>query len=106
MDVEKVRMNVTLKAGFKSFLKGVILVRPFPREIIDEINQNTGTVEILSRISAETSPVKEQPPVEVSPIETVEAPSLIPPKEEVKIEKAPEPVKAIVKRKLSRRKIK
>ncbi len=48
MDIEKVRLLVTLKAGKKVWLEGEVLESPLPLEIHEEITRNTGTVEVLN----------------------------------------------------------
>ena len=48
MNIEKVRLNVTLKAGKKIWLEGEVLESPLPLEIHEEILRNTGTVKVLS----------------------------------------------------------
>jgi hypothetical protein len=45
--IEKVMMNVTLKAGEKVWEEGEILSSPLPQDILDEIYANTGTVSVI-----------------------------------------------------------
>ena len=45
--IEKVLLNVTLKAGEKIWEEGSIETAPLPQELLDEIYANTGTVTVL-----------------------------------------------------------
>jgi hypothetical protein len=45
--IEKVMLNVTLKAGEKVWEKGEILSPPLPPDILNEIYANTGNVVIV-----------------------------------------------------------
>lgn len=49
MKVEKVRVKTTLKAGNIVWQKGDILTVPLPKDILNEVYCNTGTVEILKQ---------------------------------------------------------
>jgi nickel-dependent lactate racemase len=46
--IEKVIINVTLKAGKKVWEKGAILTEPLPPDVLNEIYQNTGNVSVVS----------------------------------------------------------
>lgn len=45
--IESVKMLKTVKAGKRIFLEGAVLVPPLPKEILDEIIHNTGTVHVV-----------------------------------------------------------
>jgi hypothetical protein len=45
--IEKVMLNVTLKSGKDVWQEGTILEAPLPPDILQEIKDNTGTVNIL-----------------------------------------------------------
>lgn len=47
MFIESVKMLKTLKAGKRIFLEGAVISPPLPKEILDEIIQNTGTVHVI-----------------------------------------------------------
>lgn len=47
MKIERVRLLTTLKAGEQVWVKGKILTSPIPADIITEIKNQTGTVEVL-----------------------------------------------------------
>lgn len=47
MYIESVKMLKTVKAGKKIFMEGVVLTPPLPKEILDEIILNTGTVHVV-----------------------------------------------------------
>lgn len=49
MKIEKVRVKTTLKAGKIVWQKGLILTEPLPKDILNEIYCDTGTVEILKQ---------------------------------------------------------
>lgn len=49
MKIEKVRVKTTLKAGSTVWPKGLILTEPLPKDILNEIYCDTGTVEILKQ---------------------------------------------------------
>jgi hypothetical protein len=49
MKIEKVRVKTTLKAGKDVWQKGLILTEPLPKDILNEIYCDTGTVEILEQ---------------------------------------------------------
>jgi len=49
MKVEKVRVKTTLKAGNIVWQKGDVLTTPLPKDILNEVYCNTGTVEILKQ---------------------------------------------------------
>ena len=49
MKIEKVRVKTTLKAGQTVWQKGLILTEPLPKDILNEVYCNTGTVEILKQ---------------------------------------------------------
>jgi len=53
MDIERVQLNVSLKAGGKVWLKGQIFSAPLPPFITAEVRANTGTVRILERKKSE-----------------------------------------------------
>lgn len=44
MYIESVKMLKTVKAGKRIFMEGAVLQPPLPKEILDEIINNTGTV--------------------------------------------------------------
>lgn len=46
MYIESVKMLKTMKAGKRIFLEGAVLKPPLPKEILDEIIYNTGTVHV------------------------------------------------------------
>lgn len=46
MYIESVRLLKTLKAGKRIFLEGAVLKPPLPKEILDEIIYNTGSVHV------------------------------------------------------------
>jgi hypothetical protein len=45
--IEKVMLNVTLKAGKNVWLEGEVLTAPLPPDIQNEIYANTGTVKVI-----------------------------------------------------------
>jgi hypothetical protein len=47
MYIESVKLLKTLKAGKRIWLEGVVLRPPLPKEILDEILYNTGTVHVV-----------------------------------------------------------
>jgi hypothetical protein len=47
MFIESVKMLKTVKANKKIFLEGAVLRPPLPKEILDEIIYNTGTVHVV-----------------------------------------------------------
>jgi len=47
MFIESVKMLKTLKAGKRIFLEGAVLKPPLPKEILDEIICNTGSVHVV-----------------------------------------------------------
>jgi hypothetical protein len=47
MYIESVKLLKTLKAGKRIWLEGVVLKPPLPKEILDEILYNTGTVHVV-----------------------------------------------------------
>jgi hypothetical protein len=47
MDIERVRIVKTLKAGPKLWKEGDIIAKPIPSELIAEIREETGAVEVL-----------------------------------------------------------
>jgi hypothetical protein len=47
MYIESVRMLKTIKAGKKIFLEGAVMKPPLPKEILDEIIYNTGSVHVV-----------------------------------------------------------
>ncbi len=47
MYIESVKMLKTVKAGKRIFLEGAVLKPPLPKEILDEIIYNTGTVHVV-----------------------------------------------------------
>lgn len=49
MKIEKVRVKTTLKAGKTVWPKGLILTEPLPKDILNEIYCDTGTIEILKQ---------------------------------------------------------
>ena len=49
MKIEKVRVKKTLKAGNIVWQKGDILNAPLPKDILNEVYCNTGTVEVLKQ---------------------------------------------------------
>ena len=49
MKIEKVLIKTTLKAGQNVWQKGMVLTQPIPKDILNEIYSNTGTVEILKQ---------------------------------------------------------
>jgi len=49
MDVEKIRMKVTLKSKKDVWLKGTVLSSPFPVAITAELRAGADTIEILER---------------------------------------------------------
>ena len=53
MDVETIRIKKTLKTGGKVWRKGLILLVPFPPEIVAELRADTKgeTIEILKRVA-------------------------------------------------------
>lgn len=63
--IESIRTKVTLKAGKKIWKEGTVLHAPLPPDILVEIRENTGTVEVLSSKKSETA--KPNPPPAGSP---------------------------------------
>lgn len=63
MQVEKVKILKTLKAGETIWLAGEILVSPLPSEIQDEVNNQRKTVEVLEfkKIPEVVQPVVSRP---------------------------------------------
>ena len=49
MTIEKVLIKTTLKAGNLVWEKGCVLTAPLPKDILAEIEANTGTTEILAQ---------------------------------------------------------
>jgi len=49
MKIEKVLIKTTLKAGQIVWQKGMVLTEPLPKDILNEIYCDTGTVEILKQ---------------------------------------------------------
>jgi len=47
MYIESVRMLKTIKAGKRIFLEGAVMKPPLPKEILDEIIYNTGSVHVV-----------------------------------------------------------
>ena len=47
MYIESVKMLKTVKAGKRIFLEGAVMQPPLPKEILDEIIHNTGTVHVI-----------------------------------------------------------
>jgi len=47
MYIESVKMLKTIKAGKRIFLEGAVMKPPLPKEILDEIIYNTGTVHVV-----------------------------------------------------------
>ena len=47
MYIESVKMLKTIKAGKKIFLEGAVMKPPLPKEILDEIIYNTGSVHVV-----------------------------------------------------------
>ena len=47
MYIESVKMLKTIKAGKKIFLEGAVMKPPLPKEILDEIILNTGSVHVV-----------------------------------------------------------
>jgi len=72
MDIEKVKMLVSLKGRQQSWVKGEVLSRPIPSEILKEIRGETGTVEVLSRIVDAPPETVETPPPLPPPIDAVD----------------------------------
>jgi hypothetical protein len=54
MYIESVRMLKTIKAGKKIFLEGAVMKPPLPKEILDEIIYNTGSVHVVGMPSKMT----------------------------------------------------
>jgi nickel-dependent lactate racemase len=46
--IEKVIINVTLKAGKEVWEKGAILTEPLPPDVLNEIYRNTGNVSVIN----------------------------------------------------------
>ena len=46
--IEKVMINVTLKAGKNVWEKGAVLTAPLPPDILDEVYKKTGNVIVVS----------------------------------------------------------
>lgn len=65
MQIEKVVIKKTLKAGQDVWLEGVTLQSPLPPEILQEVYLGTGTVEVLESQSGSqtdsTRPVVQEP---------------------------------------------
>jgi len=110
MKIEKVRVKTTLKAGKTVWQKGLILTEPLPKDILNEIYCNTGTVEVLKQgrdISNKPILVSKMKLKEATTTTTVEeipmATTTTPPPPEVELEKKPE-LKKITKKKIVKRK--
>ena len=110
MTIEKVLIKTTLKAGNLVWEKGCILTTPLPKDILAEIEANTGTIEILEqgrdisnkpvlvpktklKKATTTTTIKEEPMVT-----TTTAPPVVKPKRKTK-------PKTKLKRKTTKRKI-
>jgi len=105
MDVEKVKVLTVLKCGTAIYKKGQVFSEPIPNDLILEVRENTGTVEVLSR---RTSPVPDKTKQEEKPLDppikdpapelellkdTVESPEIEKKVETVKDEKVEKPEK-------------
>ena len=90
MDIEKVRVLTVLKCGVNIYKKGQIYSEPIPNDLIVEVRDNTGTVEVLSR---RTSPVPDKIKQEEKSLDTTpKEPEPEPEKElEPEPEKEPDP---------------
>lgn len=66
MDVERLRVLVTLKAGDKVWNKGCIVNAPIPPVLMSELRYGSGTVEVLERKASAPSPPQLSPPEPVA----------------------------------------
>lgn len=82
MNIEKVKVLKALKCGDTVYKKGQIIDRPIPPDIVQEVRNDTGTVEVLSEWTPtvseeeiiekiEPEPEPEPEPEEIKPIEAV-----------------------------------
>ncbi len=81
MNIEKVKVLKALKCGDTVYKKGQIIDRPIPPDIVQEVRNDTGTVEVLFEMASTVSeeeeiiekiePEPEPEPEEVKPIEEV-----------------------------------
>lgn len=62
MRIEKVRIKKTLKAGPQVWLEGAVLTPPLPPDILKEVDNQTGTVEVLE--SSHTCSMSQRPVVQ------------------------------------------
>jgi hypothetical protein len=47
MDVERVKVITTVKCGEQIYLAGMVYNKPVPVDLIDEVRNRTGTVEVV-----------------------------------------------------------
>jgi hypothetical protein len=55
MNVEKVKLLVTLQTETSTYLEGEIYESPLPKDLLQEVYAGRGTVEVLKYASAVTS---------------------------------------------------
>ena len=53
MNIEKLKLNVTLKCGEKVFFPGEFLAPNIPRELINEVRSGAKTVTVIAPVSAQ-----------------------------------------------------
>lgn len=78
MNIEKVKVLKALKCGDMVYKKGQIIDRPIPPDIVQEVRNDTGTVEVLSEMTSTVSEEEiiekiesESEPEEVKSIEEI-----------------------------------
>jgi len=90
MDVERLRVLVTLKAGDKVWNAGCIVKAPIPPVLMSELRYGSGTVEVLERKAPAPSLPQPSPPESVAEESKVEVESSTVPDIEPPIEPATE----------------
>ena len=56
MEAVRVRLKVTLRAGPEQYAEGSVFTAPFPDVILKELEEKTGTVEVLETNKIQASP--------------------------------------------------
>lgn len=93
MNIEKVKVLKALKCGDTVYKKGQIIDRPIPPDIVQEVRNDTGTVEVLSEwtptVSEEEIIEKIEPEPEPEEVKSIEE---VPEKDVEILEEEPAPI--------------
>lgn len=57
MEIEKIRMKVTLKTVNGVYVEGRVITSPIPQELLDEIRMGTDAIEVLPSEASVSSDV-------------------------------------------------